>query len=52
MNTYSLRYARITHMLRNDVSPSIAAKMMGHKNSDHANICTDKNGRGRAQNVR
>ncbi len=49
INTYSLRYARITHMLRNDVSPSIAAKIIGQKNLDHANIYADKNGRRRAQ---
>jgi hypothetical protein len=33
INTYSLRYARarITHMLRNNISPSIVAKNTGHK---------------------
>jgi integrase len=35
INTHSLRYARITHMLRNNISPSIVAKITGHKKLDH-----------------
>ena len=35
INTHSLRYARITHMLRNNVSPSIVAKITGHKKLDY-----------------
>ncbi len=31
INTHSLRYARITHMLRNNVSPSIVTKITEHK---------------------
>jgi integrase len=34
INTHSLRYARITHMLRNNISPSIVAKITGHKKLD------------------
>ena len=34
INTHSLRYARITHMLRN-ISPSIVAKITGHKKLDY-----------------
>jgi integrase len=35
INTHSLRYARITHMLRNNISPSIVAKITGHKKLDY-----------------
>lgn len=35
INTHSLRYARITHMLRNNISISIIAKITGHKKLDH-----------------
>jgi integrase len=35
INTHSLRYARITHMLRNSISPSIVAKITGHKKLDY-----------------
>ena len=35
INTHSLRYARITHMLRNNMSPSIVAKITGHKKQDY-----------------
>jgi len=35
INTHSLRYARITYMLRNNVSPSIVAKITGHKKLDY-----------------
>ena len=35
INTHSLRYTRITHMLRNNISPSIVAKITGHKKLDY-----------------
>jgi len=34
-NTHSLRYAFITHLLRLSHSPSIVAKIMGHRSLDH-----------------
>jgi len=48
INIHSLRYARITHMLRNNVSLSIVAKITGHKKLDYIPtyiIHTDKNSR-------
>ncbi len=41
INIHSLRYARITHILRNNVSPSIVIKKItGHKKLDHILIYT------------
>jgi integrase len=40
INTHGLRYARITHMLRNNISPSIVAKITGHKKLDYILTCT------------
>jgi len=34
-NTHSLRYAFIAHLLRLSHSPSIVAKIMGHRSLDH-----------------
>ncbi len=35
VNTHSLRYAYITHLLRQGVNPSIVAKLTGHRKLDY-----------------
>jgi len=35
INTHSLRYAFITHLLKNNISPSIISKITGHKNLNY-----------------
>ncbi len=35
INTHSLRYAYITYLLKNGVSPAIVAKITGHKKLDY-----------------
>ena len=35
ISTHKLRYARITHMMRNNVSSSMVAKITGHKRLNH-----------------